>query len=80
MALTEATVETKVKPYKSKTILTALLNWAVIKFVPGASQWISENPELYAEILTVVFLVLRHFSSGKIKWKFWQKASLSSPS
>ena len=72
----ELTLEPKVEVYKSKTLWMVAANWAVVKFFPGAQEWISRNPEAYAEALGLAFIVLRNFTTGQIKWKFWQKTQL----
>ena len=53
----------------------ATLNVAILHFYPGAKDWVAQNPEAYAEILTLVMLALRHFTTKAIKWKIWQKHS-----
>lgn len=61
--------------YQSKTMGVATLNVAILHFYPGAKEWVAENPEAYAEILTFTMLALRHFTTKAIRWKVWPKRS-----
>ena len=57
---------------KSKVILTsktfgvATLNVVALKFIPGLRDWARDNIDAYAEILTLVMLVLRYVSTSAV--------------
>lgn len=59
--------ETK-KPWASKTNWVALIV-AVAPFFPSVQMWISANPELFAQSVGAIFMVLRMISQDKIKIK-----------
>lgn len=60
-----AVVDAK-KPWQSKTIwITAITALAPLA-IPGASQWIASNPELFSGVLGALFAFLRLVSSDKI--------------
>lgn len=63
----------KRKLHQSKTFGVAILNFAILKFFPGAKEWVAHNPEAYAEFLTITIITLRAISSGEVHWKPWEK-------
>lgn len=59
--------ETK-KPWHSKTNWIALVV-AIAAFFPPVSSWISENPEIFAQVTAGLFFLLRMMSKDKITIK-----------
>jgi len=59
--------------FKSKTFGVALINIAALKFIPGAKEWVAENPEAYGELVTALIIILRAITNKATKWKIWQK-------
>ena len=56
------------KPWQSKTHWTALL-MAIVSFVPGVDEFISQHPQTTVFIQTAVMILLRWVSDGKIEVK-----------
>ncbi len=53
------------KPWQSKTNYVALVI-AIAAFFPQVQLFIAANPEAFASGVSVVFMILRQISSGKI--------------
>lgn len=53
--------------YKSKTLGVAILNMVALKFIPGAKEFVQNNPEIYGEILTLIMIILRLLTYKAIK-------------
>lgn len=53
------------KPWQSKTIWASLIV-AIAAFFPPISAWISQNPEMFATVLTALFVAIRFITNGKI--------------
>lgn len=56
-------------PARSKTLGVAVLNVLVLAFVPGAKDWVRENPEAYAEILSATMIGLRLITTKALTWR-----------
>lgn len=63
------------KFYQSKTFGVALLNVAALKFIPGAKEWVAQNPEAYGEALTATMIMLRLLTQKALQWKKCSKQS-----
>lgn len=51
--------------WQSKTVWLAVIS-ALAPLFPSVHSWIVSNPEMYASVLSGLFLVLRFLSNGKI--------------
>lgn len=60
-------METK-KPWESKTVWVGIL-MALAPLIPGASDFMSQNPELVNSLVVTIFMVLRAVSGGRIALK-----------
>lgn len=53
------------KPWQSKTMLLGLVT-ALAPFIPGVSEWITANNDLFLSITGFIFMVLRLITKDKI--------------
>lgn len=60
-------METK-KPWQSKTNWLALIS-AAASFFPPVQEYIAQNPETYATVLSIAFMILRQITKDKIAIK-----------
>lgn len=70
------TLEPIVLSYKSKVLWAAIIQVAAVFASDDVKNWYSQNPEWGIAGQAIVSVILRNFTSGKIKWKFWEKPSL----
>lgn len=55
--------------WKTKTFWTGVITTAVVPLVPGAKEWVQENPEAFVALLSSLFVALRKVSKGKVTIK-----------
>lgn len=56
------------KPWQSKTNWLSLIV-ALAAFIPPVQVWISENPEMFAQVMAGIFFALRMITKDKIAIK-----------
>jgi hypothetical protein len=54
------------KPWQSKTVIASALSAVVPVVIPGAGEWISQNPEAYSGLLGLIFGILRFVTAGRL--------------
>jgi hypothetical protein len=54
--------------YQSKTFGVAIFNIVALKVFPDSREWISNNPECYALIVTIAMIALRFITKRAVKW------------
>lgn len=54
---------------RSRTFGVATLNVVILHFLPGAKEWVAENPEAYAEVLSIAIVGLRFLTKEALTWK-----------
>lgn len=55
------------KPFwQSKTIWFAIITAIAGALIPGATDWIKDNPEAFTTLMSTIFIVLRIVTKGKV--------------
>lgn len=51
----------------SKTVVVALIQLGAARLSPGLAKWVSENPEVYAEIIAFLMISLRYVTNSSVR-------------
>jgi hypothetical protein len=54
----------------SRTVITAILNAILGAAVPGFRDWVAQHPDLYAGIISSIFVVLRYITGVPLSLSF----------
>ncbi len=60
------------KPWQSKTVLVNALV-GIAPFIPGATEWIMDNPTAFGAIVGLLNIGLRSVTGEGVSWKLFDK-------